>query len=246
MHYNFIIKMKSNFKIANREGNETPNTHIVVGHYGSGKTEFAVNYALQKRKTGCEVALADLDIVNPYFRARQEADMLEERGIHVVSSSLGNDWRQALPALSGELQSFFVESGRVNVVDVGGDAVGARVLARFGDAIAGCAHDLWLVVNANRYETQTARQAAAFAADIMNTCGLRFTGVINNTHMLRETEMEDILRGSRVVQEACSLLNVPCVYTVCPEHLLEPCREARGHIPGELFPIKLYMRPSYL
>ncbi|WP_394960906.1 hypothetical protein [Candidatus Allofournierella merdavium] len=172
--------------------------------------------------------------------------MLKERGIHVVSSSLGNDWRQDLPALSGELQSFFVESGRVNVVDVGGDAVGARVLARFGDAIAGCAHDLWLVVNANRYETQTARQAAAFAADIMNTCGLRFTGVINNTHMLRETEMEDILRGSRVVQEACSLLNVPCVYTVCPEHLLEPCREARGHIPGELFPIKLYMRPSYL
>ena len=76
------------------------NIHIVIGHYGSGKTEFAVNYAIRRRESGSEVAIADLDIVNPYFRTRQQADMLEAKGIRVVSSNLGNDWRLELPALN--------------------------------------------------------------------------------------------------------------------------------------------------
>lgn len=222
------------------------NIHIIVGHYGSGKTEFAVNYAIRRRESGSEVAIADLDIVNPYFRSRQQADMLEAKGIRVVSSNLGNDWRLDLPALNSELQSFFIESQRENVIDVGGNAVGARVLARFRNEIAESRYDMWLVVNANRYETQTPEQAVAFATDITSACGLKLSGVVNNTHMLRETELEDILRGSEVTREVCSKLEIPCIYTVCPEHLLSACEAVKDRIPGELFPIKLYMRPSYL
>ena len=222
------------------------NIHIIVGHYGSGKTEFAVNYAIRRRESGREVAIADLDIVNPYFRTRQQADMLEEMGIRVVSSNLGNDWRLDIPALNSELQSFFIEGERENVIDVGGNAVGARVLARFRNQITASRYDMWLVINANRYETQTPEQVIDFAQGITGACGLRLTAVINNTHMLRETEMADILRGSKVTKEVCSKLEIPCIYTVCPEHLLSACRERKDEIPGELFPIRMYMRPSYL
>ena len=85
------------------------NIHIIVGHYGSGKTEFAVNYAIRRRESGSEVAIADLDIVNPYFRTRQQADMLEEMGIRVVSSNLGNDWRLDIPALNSDLWGRLLE-----------------------------------------------------------------------------------------------------------------------------------------
>ncbi len=220
------------------------NIHIIVGHYGSGKTEFAVNYALWHRQQGHQVAIADLDIVNPYFRTRQQAEVLGARGIRVVSNNMDNDWRVDIPAVSSEVYSFFVQEGRENIVDVGGNAVGARMLARFHNQIPTEGYNMWLVVNANRYETQTAEQALEFARGIMSTSGLRITGVINNTHMLRETELEDILRGNEVTKAVCEALEVPCVYTVCPRRLEAACRGQE--LLGELFPIDLHMRPDYL
>ena len=88
--------------------------HIFVGHYGSGKTECAVNYAMEQARRGREVAMADLDIVNPYFRTREQAEMLGARGIRVVSSNFNNDWRVDIPGISSEIQSFFEgrEGGR--------------------------------------------------------------------------------------------------------------------------------------
>ena len=222
------------------------NIHFIVGHYGSGKTEFAVNYAVRLRRNGANVAMADMDIVNPYFRTRQQAELLGTRGIRVVSGNLGNDWRIDLPALNSELQSFFIDNGRENVIDVGGNAAGARVLARFRDQIPETGYDMWLVINANRYESQSADQVIAFAESITAACGLHLTGTVSNTHMLRETTMEDILRGARVTREVSQRLGIPCIYTCCPEELLEECGAYKGEIPGELFPIDLYMRPAYL
>jgi len=222
------------------------NICFIVGHYGSGKTEFALNYALKLRRSGRETAIADLDIVNPYFRSREKAALLQKEGIRVVSNNLDNEWRIDLPALSSELESFFIDSGRANVIDVGGDAVGARVLARFHDHIAEGSYDMWLVVNANRFGSRTAEQNLPFARTIMAESGLRLTGVVSDTHMLCETMMEDILRGGEVVGEVCRQLGLPCVYTVCPESLLAECEQQREKLPGELFPIQLYMRPDYL
>ena len=144
--------------------------HIFVGHYGSGKTECAVNYAIRQKEAGKEVAMADLDIVNPYFRTRQQAEMLGARGIHVVSSNFNNDWKVDIPGISSEVQSFFVDNGRDNVVDVGGNAVGARVLARFLDQITEREYHLWLVVNANRYESQTVSEIILSLCIALN-CG---------------------------------------------------------------------------
>lgn len=87
------------------------------------------------------------------------------------------------------------------MVDVGGNAVGARVLARFRDQITDDSYAMWLVVNANRYESQTTNQVLEFAQEIQDACKLSITGLINNTHMLQETTLEDILRGDAVVRE---------------------------------------------
>lgn len=221
-------------------------THIIAGHYGSGKTEFAVNYALRLHEQGRSVAIADLDIANPYFRVREKADELEAQGIHVVSNNLHNEWRIDIPALSAELESFFTDNDRENVVDVGGNAEGARVLGRFSEFLRHITPDFWLVINANRYESQTPEEVIAFARQIEAASGVRFTALINNTHMLRETAMEDILRGAEVTRVCSQRLHLPCIYTVCPAGLYEECRGRQAEIPGELFPIELHMRPDYL
>ena len=220
--------------------------HIFVGHYGSGKTECAVNYAMEQARRGREVAMADLDIVNPYFRTREQAEMLGARGIRVVSSNFNNDWRVDIPGISSEIQSFFVENGRDNVIDVGGNAAGARVLARFRDQIREGSYEMWMVVNANRYETQTPEQVLDFAEGIQSVSGLRLTGLINNSHMLQETTLEDILRGDRVVREVSGRLRLPCVFCTCPPELLEECRRRQGELLGELVPISMTVRPDSL
>lgn len=90
--------------------------HMIVGHYGSGKSELCMNYALKLRQEGVDVAVADMDIVNPYFRTRQQAQVLGAKGIHVVSNNFNNDWRIDIPALNSELQSFFLDNGRENLI----------------------------------------------------------------------------------------------------------------------------------
>lgn len=222
------------------------NIHIFVGHYGSGKTECAINHAIRQKKAGKEVAMADLDIVNPYFRTRQQAEMLGARGIRVVSSNFNNDWKVDIPSINSEVQSFFVNNERDNIIDVGGNAVGARVLARFRDQIEDGSYELWLVVNANRYESQTAAQVMEFADDIERMCELKITGLINNTHMLTETTMEDILRGNRVVKEVSRKRELPCLFCSCPPELLEECRSMQEELAGEVIPIRMYVRPEYL
>lgn len=221
-----------------------PNLHIIVGHYGSGKTEFAVSYARKLREDGAQVALADLDIVNPYFRSREHADELEVMGIHVVSSNFDNDWKVDIPALSGEIYSFFENPQRENILDVGGNAAGARVLARFSDRIQQMNYDMWMVVNTNRNETQTVEDTLAFADSIQRMSGLKINGIISNTHMLGETTAEDILRGDRISGEIAERLQIPYKYVICSQEMTEECRGL--HLSAPLYPLQIFLRPDYL
>ena len=239
-------KVKLNFINAARGTDMNTSIHIFVGHYGSGKTECAINYAIKQVECGREVAMADLDIVNPYFRTRQQALMLGARGIRVVSSNFNNDWKIDIPGISSEVQSFFVDNGRDNVVDVGGNAVGARVLARFRDQITDGSYEMWLVVNANRYESQTTDRVLEFAQEIQDACKLSITGLINNTHLLQETTLEDILRGDAVVREVSKKMQIPCLYCTCPPELMETCKAQKPSLAGEIVPVRMYVRPEYL
>lgn len=122
--------------------NNDKRIRIIIGHYGSGKTEFAVNYALALRKLTSNVTLCDLDIVNPYFRSREKASLLEENGIHVISGAFGHSANLDLPMVSPNILAPIQNADMQVILDVGGDAVGARVIARFAAYFKPGAYDM--------------------------------------------------------------------------------------------------------
>lgn len=220
---------------------------IVVGHFGSGKTEFAMNYAINRSKQGQKVRMADLDIANPYFRSREQAESLKQYGINIISNNFDNDWKIDLPALNAGIKTFFEdESSDIEyVVDVGGNPEGARVLRQYLPVIKKReSYDMWLVTNASRLETQTAEKMLDFAKRIEFESGIACTGIINNTHFIRDTKSEDILHGDRLAKELSENMEIPVVYTVAEEHIVKEL-DARA-LAGEVFPISLRVRFEYM
>lgn len=217
---------------------------IVVGHYGSGKTEFCVNLVNRMKDCGLDTALADLDIVNPYFRSRECREAFAHRGIKLVSNLMNNDPCLDSPAMSQEIQSFFMDNHRFNLMDIGGDAVGARVLAQYREQIRNGQYEMLLVVNANRYQTQTPEEVIAYLRDIEQASQLTITGLVNNTHMLKETGIEDVLRGDRLCRAVSEQTGLPVRYAC----FLEPLADAiqKLDILGERFPLKLKMRENWM
>ena len=163
----------------------THRVSIVTGHYGTGKTEFSVNLALALAKEGANVMIADLDIVNPYFRSRERKQILEEAGVQLISSSQSCS-NADLPALPAELLSILENRQLTGVLDIGGDPVGARVLARFQPKIIQEDYQLIYVLNATRPEVRTVDSAITYLRNIEAITGLTCTGIVNNTHLCGE------------------------------------------------------------
>jgi len=217
---------------------------IVGGHYGSGKTEFCVNLVHKLRESGLEVAIADLDIVNPYFRSRECGSAFSAMGAKLVSNNFNNDPVLDSPAMSAEIQSFFLNNHRFNICDVGGDAVGARVLARYSEQILKTEYDFYIAINANRYNTQNAEDTIRYIKEIETASGLRANGLINNTHFLRDTTVDDIKRGDALCLEISRMLGVPVKYTCFLKSLEEALTNYKA--AGEKFPIDLKMRERWM
>jgi hypothetical protein len=207
--------------------------HIITGHYGSGKTEFAVNLALKAAHAGEQCSIADLDIVNPYFCVRERADMLEREGIRVVLSTAG---QTDLPALNARLHSLMIPGVR-GVLDVGGDPVGARVLGRFSDRIRAIDHEMLVVLNFRRPETGTAERALEYLRQIEGSAQLHATGIINNTHLCGETTIDDLLFGAEQAQIVAKKSEIPLRYHTCTENLCGGL-----NLPEQtIFPLRLYL-----
>ena len=220
------------------------NPTIITGHYGSGKTEFAVNYAAKLGRAGEAPVLADLDIVNAYFRSRLMKDRLAERGVRVISSNMETEYYNDTPALAASLYSCFENRSQRSIVDVGGDPEGAVVLARFAHLLAGAEYDMWLTVNANRPYTRTKEDVLVYIGSIEQASKLHITGLLNTTHMLRETAPEDILRGDALVREVSEQTGLPVIFTVVQQELESQLKDMQ--LAAEIFPVELMMRPSYL
>ena len=223
--------------------NDDKRVRLFIGHYGSGKSEVSINYVTKLRESvEGEVAIADLDVVNVYFRSREKKDIMKKLGITPIDSSVQTTTLD-VPAVSAEVMRPLYDSKVNYVMDVGGDNVGARVVGRFAEHFQENDYDMFCVVNANREKTQTTQEVLAYIDAIEAASKLKVTGLINNTHLLRETTIEDILRGQEIVKEVAKIKNLPIKYVCCLEKLVE-C--IPSDIEGDVLPIKLYLREEWM
>lgn len=216
---------------------------IITGHYGSGKSEFSMNYVVNLRnKIDGKVALADLDVVNVYFRTREKKDLLKSLDILAIDSSI-NAPTLDLPAVSAQVVTPINDRNYNYVIDLGGDKVGARVIGRFSHLIEKNDYDMFLVINANREQTQTSEGVIKHIEEIEASSKLKVTGLINNTHLIRSTTIEDVLKGQKVATEVSKKLNIPIKYVACLESLVD---KLPSDLEGEIMPVKLYMRENWM
>ena len=213
---------------------------IVTGHYGTGKTEFSVNLALALAAEGASVMLADLDIVNPYFRSRERRSLLEEAGVRLISSSQACSDAD-VPSLPAELLAILENRDIRGVLDIGGDPVGARVLARFQPKIVQEDYQLIYVLNANRPEVRTAEAAVRYLRGIEATTGLTCTGIVNNTHLCGGATEEEIRKGAALAAEVSSGINIPVLCHVAEEKFVP----ASSDLPETVFPITIKMKKPW-
>lgn len=215
---------------------------IITGHYGSGKTEFAVNYAVRLAEMGKKVSVADLDVVNPYFRSRECEKLFEEKHIELLGFLL-KEHGMDLPAISPNVAKALIDKTTEYVVDLGGNSAGARAFASFRKMIDPDECDLLFVINANRPETATLEDVMVQIDSIEAVLNMRVTGLINNTHLIWHTTEEDIDRGEKLSKEVSEKIGVPIKYTVVKRDLMDKIRKKYS---GEMFPVDMFMRQSWM
>lgn len=217
---------------------------IITGHYGSGKTEFAVNYVTHLRDcTEGKVAIADLDIVNVYFRSREKKAEMEEKGIRVIASNIEGAGAD-IPAVSGAMTMPVTNKEYQYVVDLGGNDVGTLVLGRLKPLLDPAETDFFMVVNAYRPDTSTPEGVIAQMEKLEYGAGLKVTGFINNTNLVRETTADCLVHGDEVLREVTKRTGVPVKYVAYVEELLTEA--VPDGLAGELFPMKFYMRKAWM
>ncbi len=208
---------------------------LLSGHYGSGKTNIAVNLARRLRASNENVAIADIDIVNPYFRTKDSQAELERAGIRLISSPYAGS-NVDLPALPDEVYSITDDKSVTAVVDVGGDDRGALALGRWRDAILEEGdYEMLFVINRFRPLTATPEDAIKIMREIETASAMPFTAVVNNSNLGEETTVRDVLDSGEYAARVCALSGLPLKMTAVREELY-PWLE--GEI-GNLFPLRL-------
>lgn len=187
--------------------------YITVGHYGSGKTEFSVAYALHLKKTCDKVILVDLDIVNPYFRSNDAKELLQSHGITVIAPDYAGT-NVDIPVLPAEVMRIFNEDDAKIVIDVGGDDDGAVALGRYKQFFDNSDYEMSLVVNTKRPLSSTVDEIIEMKENIELSSRLKVSNIIADTNIADETTKEIIEEGYDLVCKASSALNLPVKYVV--------------------------------
>ena len=214
---------------------------LFAGHYGSGKTNVAVNYALWLRERHDKVAIADLDVVNPYFRTKDSADVLAQHGIRLISSPYANT-NVDVPALPAEAYTILDNPDLTAVIDVGGDDRGALALGRYVPSIRQEGdYEMLLVINRYRPLTQTGADAVTVMREIEAAAGLPFTGIVHNSNLGEETTAQDVLDSVEYAEEISQRTGLPIRLTTVRRELL-PQVEGRVQNP---FPMTIYVKQSW-
>jgi hypothetical protein len=221
-----------------------PRITIVCGAYGSGKTEYAISYALslvkeQPKKT----ALIDLDIVNPYFRSRDITDQLAEQGVTVLSTEKGYE-NSDLPALSPRIFAAFQDEAYQVVIDVGGDPNGARALGRFHAYFLKESYQFNIVVNPYRPNTRNVHDILKLIAGLAATSRLEPNGLISNINLGRETTLDVWREGLAVIQELEKESRLPVICHMVEQSFLVKHQDFFSSYP--VYPVALRMLTPWL
>jgi hypothetical protein len=203
---------------------------IIVGAYGSGKTEVAINLAAHMHDLNKTVRLADLDLVNPYFRSREARDSLRRLGIDVVLPPA--EYMQAdLPILTPAVSGMLRHPSDLTLLDVGGDDAGATVLAALGDALRGKAVQLVQVINPNRPYTDSVSGCLKMREAIEARAQMTITGIVGNANLMELTSEQDILAGYEFCKQVAEAAGLPLVFITTPAALLTRLNKKDIHCP---------------
>ena len=208
---------------------------LILGHYGSGKTNIAVNLAVAYRRERDRVAIADLDIVNPYFRTKDSLALLEEKGIRLIVSEYANS-NVDIPALPQDMYAVTDDKGLTCILDIGGDDRGALVLGRLRPAILEEGdYEMLLVINMYRPLTADPVSTVEVMREIEAAANMRFTGIVNNSNLGRETTAETVLASLPYAEEVSRSTSLPIVMTTVEESV---AKKLVGRVEN-LFPLAL-------
>ena len=212
--------------------------NIICGHYGSGKTNLALNLAVDLKSKGERVTVVDLDIVNPYFRTADYTDFLLSKGIRVVSPSTAGTTVDA-PALTAEILTVFDKTDGRIIIDVGGDDAGAFALGRFSKKIYTQGDfEMLFVINKFRKLIASPQEAVELLREVESASGIRATGIVNNSHLAGLTAADDIVSSLPYADETAQLAGLPLLMTTAPKHLE---KELTGKVEN-LYPVDIIVK----
>jgi hypothetical protein len=220
---------------------------IISGHYGSGKTEISINLALNLLDWADKsVTVADLDIINPYFRSREKKDFMEKQGVHIIGGSI-EDSQTGVPALSGEVQAqLTTNNNNFLILDTGGDPEGIRLLGRYERELKQLKEanriQHFFVYNSFRPETSDPQKGETMLRSIERSCAIPVDQLICNGHLLKATGANDILEGWNKTKELSHLTKIPISACFTPEWILPP-----EEIPRKMiYTLSLFMRSDWM
>lgn len=212
--------------------------NIVTGHYGSGKTEFAINYALKLKEAYGASVICDMDIVNPYFRTNDAVSFLNDEGVSVIAPEYANT-NLDLPSLPSDIISVFSENSPPSVLDVGGDDDGAIALGQFYPYLSKEDYEMFFVVNTLRPDTSNADDVVKLVRDIEYVSRCKITALVNNSNLSYLSSVSDITNSFELMDEISQKLNLPIKYISGKKEILEKLSSEHKE---KLFPLELFMQ----
>lgn len=214
---------------------------VFAGHYGSGKTNIAINYALNIAAAGLNVEIADLDIVNPYFRTKDAEKLLNSNGINLISSVTANS-NVDTPALPAQAYSAVQNTQKYAVIDVGGDDRGALALGRYVPYLQKeNNYEMLFVINKYRYLTSNAKDTFQIMQEIQAAAGIKFSAIVNNSNLGNETTEKDVIESEEYAQNVSLLSGLPIKFTTVREELANNLKNKIQNI----LPIKICVKQSF-
>lgn len=210
---------------------------VVCGHYGCGKTNLTLNLALEAAESGQRVTVVDMDIVNPYFRSSEYGKLLGERGIRLIMPVFAGTTLDT-PTLPPDIYSIFEPESGLVIIDAGGDDAGVTALGGLHGQLEEAGYDMLYVINRYRVLSQTPEEAAALLREIEAASRLKAAGVVNNSHLGVETDLETLLEALPFARKTAELVKLPLLYSTAPDFSLEE----GARLPESFWKIKRYVK----